>query len=213
YFKQNNIAILAGGSGLFIDACIKGLHDLPKKDETLRAALEATLAQQGISALQEQLKQLDAEHYQRIDSNNPHRLIRAIEICLTTGKSISEYRNKTLPERYFETKYFVLSLEREKLYQRINERVDKMLDMGLINEAKALYPYRNLQAVNTVGYQELFAYFENRMSLDEAIELIKQNSRRYAKRQITWFKKRNASFIPVAQNPADTAAQILAQIK
>lgn len=212
YFKKNSIAILAGGSGLFIDACIKGLHDLPEKDQKLRASIEETLARKGISALQQQLKHLDAEHYQTIDINNPHRLIRAIEICLTTGKSISELRSQSLPTRNFSTQYFVLSLEREKLYQRINNRVDKMLEMGLIDEAKKLYPYRNLQAVNTVGYKELFAYFENRISLTEAIELIKQNTRRYAKRQITWFNKKDASFIPIAETSAATAAKILAQI-
>ena len=188
-FQKHDIIILVGGSGLYIDAACKGLDNLPPRNESIRTELEKKLAEKGIDVLQAELQKLDPEHYEKIDKKNPHRLIRAIEILRQSGgKKMSELlQNK--PQRDFECIYLGLNTERAKLYKRINKRVDIMMQKGLLDEARKLYPYRDLQALQTVGYRELFSYFDGDIVLDLAVSEIKKNTRRFAKRQLTWFRK------------------------
>ncbi len=191
-FQKKDTLILVGGSGLYIDAACKGLDILPGKNTTIRKQLEIDLNTKGIENLQKQLQKLDPEHYQKIDIQNPHRLIRAIEILQQApGKTMAELlQNK--PQRDFETIYIGLNTERAKLYDRINHRVDIMIQKGLLDEAKNLYPHKNLNALQTVGYRELFQYFDGDFTLDFAVSEIKKNTRRFAKRQLTWFRKNKA---------------------
>ncbi len=188
-FQSKETLILVGGSGLFIDAACKGLNDLPGKDEAIRQKLAMELQEKGIVALQQRLLELDPDYYQKADIQNPHRLIRGIEILLQSeGKKMAELqRNKA--KRNFDTLYVGLNTERPKLYDRINRRVDIMIQKGLLNEAKELYPHKDLNALNTVGYKELFQYFDGQIEWDFAISEIKKNTRRFAKRQLTWFRK------------------------
>ncbi len=191
-FQKKDTLILVGGSGLYIDAACKGLDILPGKNTAIRKQLEIDLNTKGIENLQKQLQKLDPEHYQKIDIQNPHRLIRAIEILQQApGKTMAELlQNK--PQRGFETIYIGLNTERAKLYDRINHRVDIMIQKGLLDEAKNLYPHKNLNALQTVGYRELFQYFDGDFTLDFAVSEIKKNTRRFAKRQLTWFRKNKA---------------------
>jgi len=188
-FKENDIVILVGGSGLYIDAISKGLDDFPEVSPEIRNILNEKLKTEGIEILQEELKQKDALHYDSIDLNNPHRLIRALEICIGTGKPYSSFLNGKKKRRPFKTIAVGLQAEREIVYDRINQRVDKMMREGLLKEAKGLFEYRNLNALQTVGYKELFKHFDNEWELDFAVSEIKKNTRRFAKRQMTWFKK------------------------
>ncbi len=191
-FQQYKTLILVGGSGLYLDAACKGLDKLPPKNETIRAELQKLLKEKGIAALQTILKKLDADYFARIDIHNPHRLIRAIEILQQSdGKKMKELQQQTLV-RPFDIIYIGLNTERAKLYDRINKRVDIMMEKGLLNEARHLYPHKDLNALNTVGYKELFKYFEGEWDLDFAISEIKKNTRRFAKRQLTWFRKNQA---------------------
>jgi len=187
--QEHKVVILTGGSGLFIDAVCKGLDDLPKADPNIRAELQLEFEEKGLSYLQEKLEKLDPEYFSNCDQLNPHRLIRAIELCQTSGKKMAELRNQKTVIRPFELIYIALNQDRKELYARINQRVDHMLKLGLESEARSLFPKRDLPALNTVGYSELFSYFNKEISQGEAVELIKRNSRRYAKRQITWFKR------------------------
>jgi len=188
-FKQHDVVILAGGSGLYIKAICEGFDDLPTADPGIRHRLNQDFTERGIHYLQEQLKVADPEYYAQVDLNNPQRLIRALEVYETTGKPFSSFRTAAINKRLFNIIKFGLNLPREILYQRINHRVDSMVEQGLIDEAKTLLPHRHLNALNTVGYSELFDYFDGNNSLDRAIELIKQNTRHFAKRQLTWFNK------------------------
>jgi len=188
-FKQNDTIILVGGSGLYINAITKGLDDFPEVSSEIREALNKRLKIDGIHLLQEQLKNLDREHYANIDLNNSHRLIRALEICIGTGKPYSSFLTGKKKSRPFKTITVGLRAEREIVYDRINHRVDKMMNEGLLEEAKKLYEYKNLNALQTVGYKELFKHFDNEWEVDFAISEIKKNTRRFAKRQMTWFKK------------------------
>jgi tRNA dimethylallyltransferase len=188
-YKKNNIAIVCGGSGMYVNALCYGLDELPEQNEFLRKELENLLKEKGIAALQEKLKKLDPEYYQIIDLQNPHRLMRAIEVCISSGLPYSQQRKGAPKKRDFEIIKIAIDWPREKLYERINERVDLMFEQGLIEEAKKLYPFKNNNALQTVGYKELFDYFENKYSLEEAKEAIKQNTRRFAKRQLTWLRK------------------------
>lgn len=188
-FEDKNIVVLAGGSGLYLDAVSKGLDDFPPVSRQIRAELKLKLEHEGIESLQEQLKTLDPLHYNRIDLANPHRLMRALEICLGTGRPYSGFLAQGNRQRPFQTIAIGLSADRETLYSRINLRVDKMIEDGLLEEAKQLYGYRNLNALQTVGYKELFCYFDGDYSLEEAVSEIKKNTRRFAKRQLTWFRK------------------------
>ncbi len=190
YYQQKNTAILAGGAGMYIKAICQGLDDFPKVDKAIRVALNEQLETVGITSLQQELQQLDPVYYEKVDQQNPQRLIRALEICRGTGQPFSYFQaQNTARTRPFEVIKIGIDWERSALYDRINRRVDLMLEQGLLAEAKALYPYRTLNALQTVGYQEFFDYFDGNITLDKAIELVKRNSRRYAKRQLTWFRK------------------------
>ena len=188
-FAQKDTLILVGGSGLYIDAACKGLDKLPGRNEAIRSQLEQDLQSKGIESLQKQLQELDNDYYQKIDIHNPHRLIRGIEILLQSSeKKMAELQNKRT-ERNFESLYIGLNTERSRLYERINKRVDIMMQKGLLEEAQKLYPNRSLNALQTVGYRELFQYFDGNWELDFAVSEIKKNTRRFAKRQLTWFRK------------------------
>ena len=188
-FQTKDTLILVGGSGLYIDAACKGLDNLPGKNEQIRKELTHNLNEKGIESLQQQLQALDPDYYQKIDYKNPHRLIRAIEILLQSGgKKMADLHQKKA-ERDFKTIYIGLTGERSLLYDRINKRVDIMINQGLVNEAKNLLSYRNINALQTVGYKELFSYFDGTYDLNFAISEIKKNTRRFAKRQLTWFRK------------------------
>lgn len=181
--------ILVGGSGLYTDAVVKGLDDLPTSSPTLRRELTEKLELQGISSLQSLLQKVDPEYYAVTDIQNPHRLIRALEVYFLSGKPYSSFRKNTLRKRNFNHCYIGLTAAREIIYDRINKRVNQMIADGLVEEAEKLYPYRHHAALQTVGYRELFEYFEGKWSLDFAISEIKKNTRRFAKRQLTWYRK------------------------
>ena len=188
-FKTHDQVIMVGGSGLFIQAVTQGFDSLPAADPEIRERLNKELVDKGIKHLQNKLKEVDPEYYNQVDLNNPQRLTRALEVFEATGKSFSSYRNAVINTRPFESITIVLNLSREELYDRINRRVDLMVEQGLIEEAHSLLPFRHLNALNTVGYSELFDYFECKTDLETAIGMIKQNTRRFAKRQLTWFRK------------------------
>jgi tRNA dimethylallyltransferase len=188
-FNDFNVVILVGGSGLFINAIINGFDDLPTVSKDARKKLNQLFEDKGISFLQEKLKQVDPTFYNEVDINNPQRLIRALEVYETSGKPFSTFRNNTKKQRSFNILQIGINTKRETLYENINNRVDIMVNKGLIHEAESLKPYRHLNPLNTVGYSELFDYFDGNSTLNEAIEKIKQNTRRFAKRQLTWFNK------------------------
>jgi tRNA dimethylallyltransferase len=188
-FKIHDQVIMVGGSGLFIQAVTQGFDDLPTVDPEIREHLNHELVEKGIERLQKKLKEADPDYYNQVDLNNPQRLIRALEVFEATGKPFSSYRKAVINSRPFESIKIVLDLPREALYDRINRRVDIMVDQGLVDEVRSLLPYRHLNALNTVGYSELFDYFDGKTDLDTAISLIKQNTRHFAKRQLTWFRK------------------------
>lgn len=188
-FKTKNVAILAGGSGMYIDAVCKGIDIQPDIEAKIREQVINQYETEGIESLRFDLKKLDPEHYAFVDLNNPKRIMKALEICIQTGKTYTSFLKNTKKERPFKIIKIGIERNREELYDRINKRVDIMLEEGLIEEAKQVHKYKNLNALNTVGYKELFAHFEEEYDLQEAIRLIKRNSRRYAKRQITWHKK------------------------
>jgi tRNA dimethylallyltransferase len=190
-FQAHNIVIMVGGSGLYVSAVTNGLDNFPKADAIIRNSLNTTFENEGLKPLQEQLLKLDPISHKKIAIDNPHRLIRALEICIGTGKPYSSFLNKNKAERNFQTISIGLKADREVIYNRINNRVDLMIENGLIEEVKKLYKFRNLNSLNTVGYKELFKYFEKEWTLDFAISEIKKNTRRFAKRQLTWFKKNN----------------------
>ena len=182
--------VLVGGSGLFIRAICEGLDEFPPVPDEVRLAWIQAEKEQGIGYLQEQLKIKDPNYYAQVDRQNPHRLIRALSVIAASGQTFSSFRNQTPKERPFEIIKILLEMDRPTLYDRINRRVDLMMDTGLEEEAQSLYPLRHLNALQTVGYEELFNYFDGTTTLEEAVALIKRNSRRYAKRQMTWFRKR-----------------------
>lgn len=187
--QNNNCVILLGGSGLYVNAVLNGLDTFPKVDKQIRENLKQEFSLNGIDSLQKQLKELDEKAYQTIALDNPQRIIRALEICIGSGKTYSSFLGKAKESRKFKTIKIGLTAEREIIYNRINKRVDIMINEGLLEEAKKLHPNKELNALQTVGYRELFRYFDNEISLDFAIEEIKKNTRRFAKRQITWFKR------------------------
>lgn len=188
-FKKYNTVIMVGGSGLYIDAITKGLDDFPEVNSQIREKLNQELKDKGLVYLQKQLKELDPESYQNIAIDNPHRVIRALEICMGTGKPYSSFLNKAKEKRNFKTITIGLTSDRELIYNRINKRVDLMMEVGLLDEVKSLIDYQKLNALNTVGYKELFKYLNEEWTLDFAISEIKKNTRRFAKRQLTWFKR------------------------
>ncbi|UAB76790.1 tRNA (adenosine(37)-N6)-dimethylallyltransferase MiaA [Mesoflavibacter sp. SCSIO 43206] len=189
--QKHDIVIMVGGSGLYVDAVTKGLDYFPDVDPKIREQLNYTLKKEGLEALQLQLKNLDIVAYNTIAIDNPHRVIRALEICIGTNKPYSSFLNKEKNKRPFKTITIGLTADREIIYNRINKRVDIMVENGLIDEVKSLIEYKHLNALNTVGYKEIFNALDNTWSLDFAISEIKKNSRRFAKRQLTWFKRNN----------------------
>jgi tRNA dimethylallyltransferase len=188
-FKLQDIVILVGGSGLYVDAIVKGLNHFPDVDESIRLKLNDSLKNEGLEPLQNQLKTLDPKYFEKVDIHNPHRVIRALEICIGTQKTYTSFLEQDKEERPFNTITVGLEAERTKVYERINDRVDIMMAEGLLKEVKSLEPYKNYNALNTVGYKELFNYLDDEWSLEFAISEIKKNTRRFAKRQLTWFKK------------------------
>ena len=190
--KKNDVAIMVGGSGLYVKAVTKGLDNFPDVDGNIRLELNERLKNEGLEALQKQLKELDSIAYNSIAIDNPQRLIRALEICIGTEKPYSSFLTNPEKNRNFKTISIGLDAERSIIYDRINQRVDIMVKNGLLEEVKALLPYKHLNALNTVGYKELFKYFEGEWTLDFAISEIKKNTRRFAKRQLTWFRKDEA---------------------
>lgn len=188
-FKESKTIILTGGSMMYIDAFCNGIDELPTIDPELRRNLKEKYENEGIESLRRQLKLLDPEFYKQVDLKNPQRVIHAIEICLMTGRPYSELRTNTRKIRPFNIIKIGLDMDRQQLHQRINNRVDQMMEKGLEQEARDLYPYKHLNALKTVGYRELFQYFDNEISLEKAIELIKRNSRRYARKQLSWFRR------------------------
>jgi len=188
-FKKKNTVLLVGGSGMYIDAVCKGIDNLPDADPEIRKQLTGKYEKEGIESLRFDLRRLDPEHYKIIDLNNPKRLLRAVEVCIQTGKTYTSFLSNSDKKRDFNILKIGLERDRKELYERINKRVDLMIEEGLLEEAKSFLKDKNLNSLNTVGYKELFPYFEGKYDLEEAVRLIKRNSRRYAKRQITWFKR------------------------
>ncbi|MCO5947264.1 tRNA (adenosine(37)-N6)-dimethylallyltransferase MiaA [Mucilaginibacter flavidus] len=204
-FKVHDVVVLAGGSGLFIKAICEGFDEFPDVDPEVRNRLNNELDDKGLIYLQEKLKAADPDYFEQVDINNPQRVIRALEIFESTGKQYSSFRKSAGNKRPFRILKFGLNLPREVLYNRINNRVDLMVEQGLIDEVKSLLPYRHLNALNTVGYNELFDYFDGKADLQTAIALIKQNTRRFAKRQMTWFgKDKEIDWLDAGSHLADT---------
>lgn len=193
-FKTHDIVIAVGGSGLYIDALNEGLHSFPEIDQKVKEDLAAQFETHGITYLQETLKDLDPNYYNKVDLNNHTRLLRALEVCKSSGKPYSSFLEQEKPPRFFKSIYIGLEADRAVLYNRINLRVDYMMADGLLEEVKSVVDFRNHNALQTVGYKELFQYLDKELSLEEAIQEIKKNSRRYAKRQISWFR-RNSKII------------------
>ena len=188
-FKTKNPLILAGGSMMYVDTVCKGIDDIPTVTPEIRNEVILWYKANGIEALQQKLKILDPEYYEIVDLNNPKRMLHAVEICQMTGKTFTSFRKKTVRQRPFRIVKIGLNQNREILYNRINDRVERMMDAGLLDEARSVYPFRHLNSLNTVGYKELFSYFDGSITLEEAVDLIKRNSRKYARKQLTWFRK------------------------
>lgn len=188
-FRKHDVVVAVGGSGLYIQALCEGMDDLPQADEELRQSLMERLQGEGIESLLADLERLDPEYYAQVDRQNPSRVLRAVEVCLQTGKPYSSLRTGERRKRDFRIVKVGIDWDREMLYDRINRRVDMMIDEGLEAEARSVYHLRQLNSLQTVGYREMFEYFDGKISREEAIELIKRNSRRYAKRQKTWFRR------------------------
>lgn len=188
-FKTNDFAIIVGGSGLYIDAVLKGFDEFPDIDPAVRANLIANYEAHGIEFLQQELQRLDPMHYEKVARQNPQRMMRALEVSISTGRPYSSFLNIKKNSRNFIPIIIGLEADRELMYDRINKRVDIMLENGLAEEARTLYPNKKLNALQTVGYRELFSYLDGEFTLDVAIEEIKKNTRRFAKRQMTWFKR------------------------
>lgn len=188
-FRTHSTAVAVGGSGLYIDALCKGFDDLPCDTAEVRAELMRRLEEEGLESLAEELRTRDSAHWEVVDRHNPARVIRALEVCIASGRPYSEQRTAAQKHRPFDVVKIGICWPREELYERINLRVDLMMEAGLEQEARALYPLRHLNALQTVGYKEMFEWFDGNVSREEAVELIKRNSRRYAKRQMTWFRR------------------------
>lgn len=188
-FETNDYALLSGGSMMYIDAVCNGIDDIPTVDNETRATLKRRFAEEGLETLVEELRQMDPEHYAIVDRQNPRRVIHALEICHMTGKTYTSFRKAQKKERPFSIIKIGLNRDREELYNRINQRVDDMMAKGLLEEVKGMVPYRSENALNTVGYKELFNYIDGVWELEEAVERIKGNTRRYARKQQTWFKR------------------------
>ncbi|MVM31926.1 tRNA (adenosine(37)-N6)-dimethylallyltransferase MiaA [Spirosoma sp. HMF4905] len=187
-FKETDIVILSGGTGLYINAVCSGLDDIPSVEPALREHLFARLQQEGLGVLQDELRKIDPVYAQSADLQNPIRVTRALEVCLATGQPYSSFRRQQTAERPFRSVMIALERPREELYTRIDARMDAMLAAGLVDEVRSLLPYQHLPALQTVGYQEVFPYLDGQYDYEEMVRLLKRNSRRYAKRQLTWFR-------------------------
>ena len=185
----NKCALMSGGSMMYIDAVCNGIDDIPTVDEHTRSWMKQRLIEEGLPALVQELKELDPEHYAIVDHQNPRRVVHALEICHMTGKTYTSFRTNEIKQRPFKILKIGLNREREELYDRINKRVDAMMEAGMLDEARRVFPLRHLNALNTVGYKELFLYLDGTWSLEEAVERIKGNTRRYMRKQLTWFKR------------------------
>ena len=188
-FSSSPIQILSGGSMMYIDAVCNGIDDIPTVRDDIRNEMKRRYQEEGLESLCEDLRRLDPEHYEVVDRQNHRRVIHALEICYQTGKTYTSFRTQDRKQRPFEIVKIGLNRDREELYQRINRRVDDMIQQGLLDEVKSMLPYRDVNALNTVGYKELFDYFDGRWSLTEAVSRIKGNTRRYARKQLTWYKR------------------------
>lgn len=188
-FEKYDHLILCGGSGLYIKALLEGFDDIPEVSDKIRDQLIEEFENKGLLWLQNKMRELDPEHFQHIDQKNPVRLMRALEVKMTTGKSISSFQKAQKKNHPFKVIKVGLELDRATLYQRIDERMDRMIEVGLFEEAKSFYPMKHLNALQTVGYREIFDYLDGQYNYEEAVRLLKRNSRRYAKRQLTWFKR------------------------
>ncbi len=212
-YEEKDIAVMVGGSGLYIKAVTEGLDEFPAVDPKIRENLNEHLENDGIDWLQQKLFILDPDYYKVADVQNPHRLIRALEICIATGKPFSSFLEQEKPERFFSTINIGLTAEREKIYERINKRVDLMIQTGLLEEARKLHSRKELNALNTVGYKELFQYFEGKTDLETAVSEIKKNTRRFAKRQLTWFRKGDSTkWFDYDQDPSEILKYIESEI-
>jgi len=194
-FQNNDYVIITGGSGLYMDSIVKGIDFFPEINKNVREELNYNFSLKGIKYLQEQLSRLDPIYFSTVDINNQRRLIRALEVCISSGKPYSSFLNKRKNDYDFNIESFAIRTNRDVLYKRINARVDKMIEAGLIDEVKKLFKHKNLNPLNTVGYKEIFEFIEKKVSLEDSIEKIKQNTRRYAKRQITWLKNKDYKWI------------------
>lgn len=208
--KVKDHVVATGGSMMYVDALCYGIDDVPTIDEELRKELYDLFEREGLDPIREQLKMLDPEFYDQVDLKNHKRVIHALEVCLMTGKPYSSFRTRTKKERPFEIKRIGLMRNREELYDRINHRVDQMMEDGLLDEAKLFYPKRHLNSLNTVGYKEIFKYLDGEWTLDFAIEKIKQNTRIYSRKQMTWFKRdRNMLWINLSETTNTEALQAI----
>ena len=210
FFKTNPTVVMTGGSGLYIDAIINGIDDIPQPNLKIRDEIQKKIDSGMIHELQNELKNIDPDYYNSIDIQNHRRIMRGLEVFYTSGQPISQFLTNT-PQKSFRTAMIVLETDRAILYKRINERVDSMIKQGLIDEAQRLIVYKNFSSLQTVGYQELFAFFENRNSLIESIEKIKSNTRRYARKQETWFRRYNGAF-RIAANAKKQIFKLIAEI-
>ena len=194
-FQNKDYVIITGGSGLYMDSIVKGIDFFPEINKNVREELNYNFNIKGVTYLQEQLSRLDPIYFSTVDVNNQRRLIRALEVCISSGKPYSSFLNKRKNDYDFNIESFAIRTNRDVLYKRINARVDKMIEAGLIDEVKKLFKHKNLNPLNTVGYKEIFEFIEKKVSLEQSIEKIKQNTRRYAKRQITWLKNKDYKWI------------------
>lgn len=187
--KKINPIILTGGSMLYLDTICNGIDDIPTVDPEIRDEVIRWYEENGIEALRQRLQEVDPEYYEEVDRNNPKRMLHAVEVCQMTGKTFTSFRTRTVKERPFRIIKIGINQDRKVLYDRINERVLRMMDLGLLEEARSVYPYRSLNSLNTVGYKELFSYFDGSCTLEEAVDLIQRNTRKYARKQLTWFRR------------------------
>ena len=209
YFKQNDIAILVGGSGLYMHAVVHGIDQFPAVSEEIRSSLGERLQTNGLEDLQKELQTLDPEHFEKMDIKNPSRVLRALGVCLAAGKPYSSFLNQKKPPRPFEVYPLTVDIPRALLYDRINDRVDQMINAGLLLEAERLYPIRELNALQTVGYKEIFDFFDENIDLDQAISQIKQNTRHYAKRQMTWIRRKETDAQNISYDCTDEELMVV----
>ena len=213
-FQKKDVVVMVGGSGLYVDAVISGLDEFPEVDPEIRSKLNQRLEDEGLQSLQKELKQKDPEYYKSVDLENPHRLIRALEVCVASGKPFSSFLDKPRAARPFKSFYIGIDAPRETIYERINTRVDLMMEAGLLKEAENLYTNKDLNALQTVGYKELFEYIEGNCSLEFAISEIKKNTRRFAKRQLTWLRKNDAIlWVPYNAEPEEVLRMVTDRLK